>query len=143
MCYNSFTMISIKKILVSAVAPMVAAAGLFGGQLVAHAQFQAGSPTGALGSVVGETTLNAGDSSTGVFVIVGKILNIVLGLLGIVFFGLVLYAGWLWMTAQGNGEQVEKAQKIILQGAVGILLILSAAAISNFVVNQLLEAAGS
>jgi hypothetical protein len=134
---------SLKKLLVSAVAPMVAAASLLGGQLVAHAQFDAGNPTGALNSVVGATDLEMGDASGGVFVIVGRVLNIILGLLGIVFFGLVLYAGWLWMTAQGNGEQVEKAQKIILQGAVGILLILSAAAISNFVVNQLLTAAGA
>jgi cbb3-type cytochrome oxidase subunit 3 len=29
------------------------------------------------------------------------------------YFCIILYAGWIWMTASGNEEKIDKAKKII------------------------------
>ncbi len=84
----------------------------------------------------------AGLSSRSIFDIIGTLINVVLGLLGIVFLGLVLYAGWLWMTAQGDPKQVDKAKQILINATVGIVITLSAYAITTFIVNLIQGATG-
>lgn len=60
-----------------------------------------------------------------------------LSLLGLIFVSLIIYAGFLWMTAGGDDKQVGKAKDTIQQAAIGLAITLSAYAITNFVVNQL------
>ncbi len=67
----------------------------------------------------------------------GSLIQAVLGFLGIVFLVLVLYAGGLWMTAAGNTDNVEKAKKLLVQAVIGLVIILSAYAISEFVITEL------
>jgi hypothetical protein len=64
---------------------------------------------------------------------ISMIILSVLSLAGIVFFGLMLYGGWLWMTAQGNEEQTAKAKGIIISGTIGLVIILAAFAISYLI----------
>jgi Zn-dependent protease with chaperone function len=67
-----------------------------------------------------------------------------LGILGTIFFVLIVYAGFLWMTAAGEEDKTGKAKKLIFSGVVGLLIILSAYAITDFVINKLVGAtAGS
>lgn len=61
---------------------------------------------------------------------IGRVVGYTLNLLGIVFIILVVYGGFLWMTAKGNEEQVTKAKNIITRGSVGVGIILSAYIIS-------------
>ncbi len=58
--------------------------------------------------------------------IVSLIIRALLGLVGTVLFVYILYAGYIWMTAAGNSEQVEKAQAIIKNGVIGLIVVLSA-----------------
>lgn len=67
-------------------------------------------------------------------IIVGKIISILLGLLGLVFLILVVYAGFLYLTAQGEDAQVKKAKAILTKAAIGMMLVLSSYAITNVVV---------
>ena len=67
---------------------------------------------------------------------IGKLINAALGLLGIVFLLLTLYAGWLWMTAAGDPKATGKARDILITAVVGLVILLSAYAISNFVIDQ-------
>ena len=62
-----------------------------------------------------------------------NITNGVLGLLGIIAVIMVLIGGFQWMTAAGNQEKVEKAKKVISAAIVGLIIILLAWAIVNFV----------
>jgi len=101
----------------------------------ANAEFAPGSPTGALDSV-GENSELKGDDP---FEIIAKLVNIALGLLGIVFFLLLLFAGWKWMTARGDTGKTEEATKLITQAVVGLIIILSAKAISTFAIEQLVN----
>ena len=71
--------------------------------------------------------------------IVGQIINIILGFLGIVLLVLILYAGFLWMTAGGNEEQIGKARAYISNSIVGLIIVVAAFAISNFVLGSLVN----
>ncbi|MFA6604048.1 MAG: pilin [Patescibacteria group bacterium] len=65
--------------------------------------------------------------------IIGTIIRSLLGLLGTVFVVFIIYAGYLWMTAQGDSDQIGKAKKIILNASVGLVIILLAWSITEFV----------
>jgi len=69
--------------------------------------------------------------------IVGNIIGYALALLGVVFTILTIYAGFLWMTAQGNEEQISKAKKMLTNAVIGMIIIGAAYAISSFVINTL------
>jgi hypothetical protein len=49
---------------------------------------------------------------------------------------LTLYAGWLWMTAAGDSKQTQKAKDILITAVVGLVILLSAYAISSFVIDN-------
>lgn len=71
---------------------------------------------------------------------IASIINVFMGLLGIIAVVIILYGGFIWMTAAGNEERVEKARKMIVAGVIGLAIILSAYAIARFVVNSLVNA---
>lgn len=76
-------------------------------------------------------------STTDPLKIVSVVINTALSLLGVVFLGLIIYAGFRWMTAQGNEEDVTKAKEILIQAVIGLAIVLAAYAISYFVFNAL------
>ncbi len=55
------------------------------------------------------------------------------GLLGVIFTVMTIYAGFLWMTAGGNEENVTKAKKLLYQAVIGLAILLSAYSITIFV----------
>lgn len=71
---------------------------------------------------------------------VAKMINVVLGFLGIIFLVLILYAGTLWMISAGNEEKISKAKKTMVAAIIGVAIVLAAYSISYFVINQLLVA---
>ena len=70
---------------------------------------------------------------------VGTVINTFMGLLGLVAVVIVLIGGFQWMTAGGNEEKVQEAKKRILAGIIGLVIIMSAYAISKFVVDAVLK----
>jgi len=73
-------------------------------------------------------------------IMAANVIRIALGFLGIIAVGLIIYAGWLYMTAAGQEEKIEKAKKILINAIIGLVIILSAFAIASFVLNRFLEA---
>ena len=68
---------------------------------------------------------------------IGGIIKIGLGFLGIIFFLLVLYAGFTWMTSMGNPEKVETAKGVIEGAAIGLIVVIASYAIATFLFNAL------
>ena len=62
------------------------------------------------------------------------IIKYLLTFLAIIAVIMVLYGGFIWMTAGGNEDRVAKAKKIIISGAIGLIIILAAFAIVMFVI---------
>ena len=71
---------------------------------------------------------------------IGKIINVALSLLGVIVLVIIIYGGFLWMTAGGNDEKVGEAKKWIFGGIIGLVIILSAYAIATFVISNLVNA---
>lgn len=72
--------------------------------------------------------------------VAGQIIRAALGFLGIVAVVIILIGGFKWMIAGGNEDKVQEARKLIIAGIIGLAIILSAYAIANFVIEQLVEA---
>lgn len=68
---------------------------------------------------------------------VGSIIKVALSIVGTIFLILTIYAGFLWMTAGGNEENVEKATKIIKFAVVGLIIILASYSITWFVMKNI------
>ncbi len=76
-------------------------------------------------------------------IIIARIIRILLGFLGVVAVGLMIYAGFRWMLAGGREEETKHAQQIMVNAAIGLVIVLSAYAITQFVLNTLLDATGA
>ncbi|MEI7512569.1 MAG: hypothetical protein WCK01_03875 [Candidatus Uhrbacteria bacterium] len=104
--------------------------------LVAFAGLSSNS-TGLEAAAAG-SGLTGGCSSAGCIAdVVGRVINVVIGFLGIVLLCLFLYAGFLWMTAGGDEKNVKKAKDILLQAVVGYFIIGMAYALTSFVLSNL------
>lgn len=82
----------------------------------------------------------AGVTDTTLSQTVGMIISIALGLVGIIFLALTVYAGFLWMTAAGDEEPITKAKKILTTSVIGLVIVLAAYSITYFVTNYLYSA---
>ncbi len=74
--------------------------------------------------------------------IIANGIQIFLGILGIIVILIFLYAGWLWMTSQGDEEKIGMAKKMMLNATIGLGIILASFAITEFIVRQLTKATG-
>ncbi len=75
-------------------------------------------------------------------VIIARIINIFLGLLGVIAVSIVLYGGFVYMTSNGDEGRVSDARRIIINGVIGLVIILASYSISLYVLNRLREATG-
>ncbi len=75
-------------------------------------------------------------------VTIANIIRVILGLLGIVAVALVIYGGYLYMTAEGIPEKIERAKKLLISAVIGLVIVLSAFAIASFILSRLVESTG-
>lgn len=110
--------------------------------LIAFAAFAAIEPTYAASfGLDAATPSDLKKVGSSLPVIIGRVISAALGLVGVVFLVLMLYAGARWMTARGNAEYAEKAKDTITRAIIGLIIIASAYAITGFVINRLTTAA--
>lgn len=103
--------------------------------------FLAVAPVGAQGPYLGlEYGADTGLARQDIRTSVARIINVVLGLLGMISVVIVIYAGFKWMTSGGNEENAKAAQKILFAAVIGLIIILSAYAISRFVLTNVWKA---
>ncbi len=68
--------------------------------------------------------------------VVGRLINGALTLVGLLFLLLMVYAGYIWMTARGEEEKVNKAKGILTAAVIGLVIVVSAYAITAFVTGR-------
>lgn len=71
------------------------------------------------------------------------LINSALSLLAAVCVGLLLYAGFLWVWARGNQEEVKKAKDIIQGTVIGLIIVLAALGITQFVFTTVADITGA
>lgn len=65
-----------------------------------------------------------------------QLVNYVLILVGVLALAYFVYGGFLYITAHGESQQVEKAKGVIIYAVIGIVVIGLAAALVTFVVGS-------
>lgn len=68
---------------------------------------------------------------------IARIIRVALSFLGIVAVVIILMGGFKWMTAGGNEDKVKEAKRLMIQGIIGLVIVLSAFAIAQFVITQI------
>jgi hypothetical protein len=79
-------------------------------------------------------------ADAGVVNVIIAVINMALALTGVIFLAFLVYAGYIWMIAHGNSDQVEKAKSTITHAVIGLAIVLASYAISNFVVPAIVSA---
>lgn len=72
--------------------------------------------------------------------LIGTIIKTILGFTGVIFMIMIVAAGDLWMTAGGNEEKITKARTMILNAAIGILIVFGAFIATDFITDQVIQA---
>lgn len=85
-------------------------------------------------SVVGR---QAGLRSPDLYTLIGRIIYVFLSVLGLVFLGYLLYAGYLWMTGGEDTEKIAHARVMIQNAVIGLFIIGASFAITAFVLSRL------
>lgn len=83
---------------------------------------------------------NTGNDALNLQGYIAVVIRMALSLLGVIFLVLLIYGGFIWMTAKGNEQQAEKAMGIIYMAVIGLIIVLAAYAVSYFFVYYLSEA---
>lgn len=76
---------------------------------------------------------SAGISNVDPRVFVASMIQIALGVLGTVFAGLMVLAGYWFLIARGREEYIENAKKTMLRAVVGLLIVLLSYSITTLV----------
>lgn len=71
---------------------------------------------------------------------VNKIINVVIGVLGVVAVAVVIYGGFLFLTAQGDPGKIKKGKDSITWGVIGLIIALLSWSIINFVLTTTMSA---
>ncbi len=103
--------------------------------LVLAAEAPAPAATDASSDYGLKATAKAAEIKTGgsIQAVIGRGVGALLSLMGILFFLLALYGGFLWMTARGDHTQVDKAKGIIIDAVIGLVIIGASWIITRFV----------
>lgn len=90
---------------------------------------------GNLKSALNVKSVDDPENQFGVYIIsrAGYIVGGLLSFVAVIFMILVIYGGILWMTARGNEQQVSRAQNILIQSIIGLILVFSAYVLVEFV----------
>ncbi|MFH1720026.1 MAG: PKD domain-containing protein, partial [Patescibacteria group bacterium] len=65
-----------------------------------------------------------------------NVTNFILGFLGLIGIIMIIYGGFMYLTAGGEQEQLEKGKKSVLYAAVGIVIVMASYAIVNTLIQS-------
>ncbi len=69
--------------------------------------------------------------------VIGIIINAVLGIIGVIFLILLVYAGFRWLLAKGEDAEIKKARGLIEHSIIGLVIIVGCFVIVRFVLSAL------
>jgi hypothetical protein len=75
-------------------------------------------------------------------VLIGNVINAVLGVVGSLALLMFIYGGFTWMTASGNSDKVQKGKNILLWATIGLIVIFTSYALVNFIIQDVIQPSG-
>lgn len=73
------------------------------------------------------------NTTTSADAVVNNVIEIVIGVLGLVAVFVMIYGGFTYMTSTGDASKVQRGKNIIIYGLVGLVVAILAYAIVKFV----------
>lgn len=131
-----------KKIIQSTICSL-----LLAGFLAAPAMALAQTPTSTpqpnklldrLTNVASQGGYQTDETKASTAIIIGTIIGAFLGFLGVTFIVLMIIAGFAWMRARGNEEEIGKARDTIREALIGLVIAMSSYAIWNFIFRNII-----
>lgn len=77
------------------------------------------------------------------FEVIAALINIILGFLAFVAVAVLLYGGFIWMTAAGNPERVDTAKRVIVNAVIGLVIVLASWGIALWLIITIGNATGA
>ena len=74
-------------------------------------------------------------NQTTVSQIVANIIRTIIGFTGVIFVVLMVWGGLMWMSSAGSEDKISKAKKLIAAGIIGLVITISAYAITSLVLS--------
>lgn len=88
---------------------------------------------------IGKKFSDSGDPVS-IKIVILRVIKIFLEFLGIIFLIIIVLSGYKYMTAGGSEDKVKEAIKGIVNGTIGLLIILSAFAITSLITTCMIDA---
>ncbi|MBT3817158.1 MAG: hypothetical protein HOG08_02315 [Candidatus Magasanikbacteria bacterium] len=101
---------------------------------IAYAQ-NVGDALGTLNVLAERTGVPDTTVDTGAAFIIKRSLQVV----GLVFFVLMFYAGFRWLTARGEEGEIEKARNTIIAAVIGLVIIVAAYGVTDLILSRLIQ----
>lgn len=80
------------------------------------------------------STVYGGKRPEDIRIVAAKFIRLILSFLGIIFLALIIAAGFKWMTSGGNEEEVKKARKLMINAAIGLIIVLVSWSIAHYLI---------
>lgn len=77
------------------------------------------------------------DSGTDLLGVIRTVIVAILSLLAVIFLVLLIYAGFKWMTAAGDSDDVKKAKATLKTAIIGLVIIFASYGLTYFIFNQM------
>jgi Type IV secretion system pilin len=90
-----------------------------------------------------QAATNAANPDYSLISIITTVINAALGLTGVIFLALIVFAGYKILTAGGDSDKVETAKETITRAVIGLTIVLLAYGITAFVVPAIFCATGN
>jgi len=80
-----------------------------------------------------KATLDNPIGQTSISKIIGNIIKTILGLVGVISLVMFIYAGFVWLTAQGKPEAIRRGRDTMVWAVVGLVIVFSSYIILSYV----------
>lgn len=67
---------------------------------------------------------------------VSMLINVFASVMGFLAIGMIIYGGFMLLTAQGDPARIKRGKDIVLYSVIGLILVVLVYAIVNFVMNS-------
>ena len=67
---------------------------------------------------------------------VSMLINVFASVMGFLAIGMIIYGGFMLLTAQGDPARIKRGKDVVLYSVIGLILVVLAYAIVNFVMNS-------
>lgn len=83
------------------------------------------------------TLTNPLGTTTTVFSLTGRIISVVLGLVGTIALVMFIYGGIIWMTSAGSSDKIKKGREAIIWSVIGMAVIFASYGLTKFLLDNI------